>query len=78
MYSTTPLNRPPWDTGSMIMVVSWLGVWWWEPQPTLKKTQLHVVGENGGSQMWIFLQCVIYTKTFYKPSVLVFSMPTIN
>ena len=43
-------------------------------------TPLNVVGNNGGSQMCVHLQCEFYTnlKTFYKPFVFVFSMPTSN
>ena len=70
MYSTTSVNRPPWDTGS--------GFRGGETQTPLKKNELNIVGDNGGSRMCIYLQCGFYTKTLYKPSVFVFSMPTSN
>ena len=38
----------------------------------------HRVGNNKGYLMNTYLQCEFYTKTSYKPSVLVFSMPTSN
>ena len=36
------------------------------------------VGDNEGYLMNIYLRSEFYTKTFYKPSMFVFSMPTSN
>ena len=47
-------------------------------QPPSKKLELNVTSDNGGSWMCVYLQCKFYTKTFYKPSVFVFSMRTSN
>ena len=52
-----------------------------DPTPPLQKKlklQINVVGDNGGSQMYVYLQCELYTKAVYKSSVFVFSMPTSN
>ena len=48
------------------------------PPTPLKNIYINIVGDNGGSRMAVYLQCEFYTKMFYKTSVLVFSMSTIN
>ena len=48
------------------------------PNPPKKKLELNVAGDNEGSWGCVYLQCECYTKTFYKPSVFVFSMPISN
>ena len=35
-------------------------------------------GDNGGYQMYAYLQCEFATKTFYKQSVFVVSIPISN
>ena len=66
-YSTTPLNRPPWDTGSM---VRWSGLSDGQgfdggtSNPHQKNIYINAVGDNGCSRMGVYLQCEFYTKTF--------------
>ena len=46
--------------------------------PLKKILELNVSGDNEGSWLCLYLQCEFYTKTFYKPSVFVLSMPRSN
>ena len=57
----------------------WGSGWHDRPPHPLKKMnlQINVAGDNGGSQMYVYLQCEFYTKTFNKP-VFMFCMPTSN
>ena len=63
------------DRGFQMVRVSGVG------DPTLLKKKEHdVAGDNGCCWMCVQLQlqCEFYTKTFYKSSVFMFSMPTSN
>ena len=61
------------DRGCWMVGVSVVGT----PQHPSKK-YFNIVGDIGGSRMCVYLQCEFDTKMFYKPSVFVFSIPTIN
>ena len=71
-YSPTPLIWTPRDTGS---VSGWPGIritWYESPKPHWKKNiKRNRVRNNRGYLMNTYLR--FYTKTFYKPSVFVFS-----
>ena len=67
-YSPTPAIRTSRYTGS-----GWHGFQITYETPKKKlNVQINVAGNNGGSWMYIYLQCEFYTKTFYKPSACVF------